>query len=90
MKNKSSVITLIEAIHSAMLFSPIKIYYNRELIWDDTLSIDGGWMPLKTALDNFRSTHKDIDSIVVTNAKIKIVDWHHSVIHLKGKRKEIR
>ena len=42
MKNKSSVITLIEAIHSAMLFSPIKIYYNRKLIWDDTLSIDGG------------------------------------------------
>lgn len=85
MKHKSSVITLIEAIHSAMTFSPMKIYYNKKCIWDDTLSIDDGWLPLKDALDNFRNTHEDYERIIVTSAKIKIVEWHHSVIYLKGK-----
>ena len=92
MKHKSSVIGLIEAIHSAMQFCPIKIYYNRKCIWDDTLSFDDGWLPLKDALDNFRNTHEDYERIVVTNVKIQIVEWHHSVIYLKGKvdkRKEL-
>lgn len=88
MKNKESVIGLIEAIHSAMLFSPVKIYYNKKCIWDDMLSIDEGWLPLKEALDNFCNTHEDYEQIVITNVKIKIVEWHHSVIYLKGKVKK--
>ena len=88
MKHKLSTIGFDEAIHSAMLFSPVKIYYNKKCIWDDTLSIDEGWVALKDALDSFRNTHKDYERIIVTNVKIKIVEWHHSVIYLKGKRKE--
>ena len=85
MKTKQSVITLIEAIHSAMQFNPVKIYYNRKCIWDDTLNIDDGWMPLKDALDLFRDTHKDYEQIIATSVKIKVVEWHHSVIYIKGK-----
>lgn len=89
MKHNSSI-TFDEAIRISMDHCPIKIYYNRKCIWDDTLSIDEGWIPLKCALDNFRNTHEDHNRIVVTNIKIKIVQWHHSIIYLKGKKKEHR
>lgn len=92
MKHKLSTIGFDEAIHPVMLFSPVKIYYNKKCIWDDTLSIDEGWVSLKEALDNFRNAHKDYERIIVTNIKIKIVEWHHSIIYLKGKvdkRKEL-
>jgi hypothetical protein len=84
----NSDLNLNQAIHAASLFSPIKIYYNKECIWDDTLALGEGWIPLKEALKNFRAAHKDYSQIVVTNVKIDIVEWHHSIIHLKGKRKE--
>ena len=87
MKHNSSI-TFDEAIRISMDHCPIKIYYNRKCIWDDMLSIDEGWIPLKRALDNFRNAHEDHNRIVVTNIKIKIVQWHHSIIYLKGKKKE--
>lgn len=92
MKNKLSTITFDEAVHYIMHFCPLKIYYNRKCIWDDTLSWVDGWLPLKEALDNFRNTHEDYERIVITDLKVKIVDWHHSVVYLKGKidkRKEL-
>lgn len=92
MKNKLSKITPIEAIHSIMRFCPVKIYYNKQCIWDDMLSCDEGWLPLQQALDNFRNTHKNYDRIIITNVKIEVVEWHHSIIYLKGKvdkRKEV-
>lgn len=88
MRNKESVIGLIEAIHSAMLFSPVKIYYNKKCIWDDMLSLDEGWIPMKDAMDHFCDAHKDWKQIIVTAVKIDIVEWHHSVIYLKGKVKK--
>ena len=88
MKNKASVIDLIEAIHSAMLFSPVKIYYNKKCIWDDTLSVDEGWISMQDAMDRFCDTHQDWKHIIVTAVKIDIVEWHHSVIRIKGKVKK--
>ena len=85
---KQSELGFQEAIRAAMTYNPIKIYYNRKCIWDDTLGWEDGWLPLKEAMDRFRDSHKDWEQIVVTNVKIKIVDWHHSVIYLKGKVKE--
>lgn len=86
MKNVSSI-TLEEAIHTSLPHSPIKIYYNNECIWDDTLSFNKGWLPLANALDKFRKTHEDYDQIVITNIEIEVVEWHHSIIRLKGKKK---
>jgi hypothetical protein len=90
MKTKQSVVGIIEAIHSVMLFSPVKIYYNRKCIWDDTLAIDNGWVPIKDAMDRFRDSHKDWEQIVVTNVKVKVVEWHHGVVYLRGKVKKTK
>lgn len=87
MKNNSSI-TFDEAVHASMHHCPIKIYYNKKCIWDDTLSFNNGWMPLKDALDHFRKTYKDYEKIVVTDIKVEVVEWHYSIIYLKGKRKE--
>ena len=84
MTNNSSI-TFDEAVHYAMCYCPVKIYYNGKCIWDDTLGFYEGWLQLKDALDRFRNTNADYDRIVITNVKIKIVEWHHSVIYLKGK-----
>ncbi len=40
---------------------------------------------MEDALDAFRSAHKDYDQIVIVEIKIEIVEYHHSVIYLKGK-----
>lgn len=91
MKNNSSI-TLEEALRASLSHCPIKIYYNKECIWDDTLSFNKGWIPLENALNRFRKTHEDYDKIIITDIDIEIVEWHHSVIYLKGKidkRKEL-
>lgn len=84
---KISNMTIEEAIDAAMLFNPIKIYYNRKIVWDDDLSEDKGWVNFDSAVKSFKSRCKDYDKIVVTNVKIKIVHFHHSIVYLKGKIK---
>lgn len=84
MKHNSSI-TFDEAIRVSMHHCPIKIYYNRKCIWDDMLSIDEGWLSLERALDNFRNANKDYERILITDIKVKVVQWHHSIIYLKGK-----
>lgn len=88
MKTKLSAITFDEAVRYIMHFCPLKIYYNRKCIWDDTLGFYDGWLSLKDALDNFCNTYEDYERIVITDLKVEIVDWYHSVVYLKGKRKE--
>ena len=87
MKNITSI-TLEEALQASLPYRPIKIYYNKECIWDDTLSFNNGWLPLDRALDKFHKTHADYEQIVITNIEIEIVEWHHSIIHLKGKKEK--
>lgn len=84
MKHNSNI-AFDEAVQASMQYCPIKLYYNGKCIWNDDLGWEEGWMPLKTALYNFRSTHKNYDQIRITDIKIKIVEWHHSVIYFKGK-----
>lgn len=85
--NNISSITLEEAIRASLPHSPIKIYYNDECIWDDNLSFNEGWLPLDNALDRFRKTHEDYNQIVITDIEIEVVEWHHSIIRLKGKKR---
>jgi hypothetical protein len=84
MKHNSSI-TFDEAVQASMQHSFIKLYYNGKCIWNDDLTWEEGWVPLEMALDNFRDTHKDYDKIRITDMKVKIVEWHHSIIYLKGK-----
>lgn len=84
---KVSNISIEEAIDAAMLFNPVKIYYNRKIVWDDDLSEDKGWVKFESALKSFKSSCKDYDKIVITDVKIKIVYFHHSIVYLKGKIK---
>lgn len=66
-------------------FGAIKIYYNNELIWDDSLSWEDGWMLPKEAIEKFKQKHPMWEQIKVNSVKITIVDWHHSIVRLKGK-----
>lgn len=84
---KVSNISIEEAIDAAMLFNLVKIYYNRKIIWDDDLSEDKGWVKFDDAIKSFKSSCKDYDKIVITDVKIKIVHFHHSIVYLKGKIK---
>lgn len=85
MYDKQSEISLMDAIDIALHnYNPIKIYYNNKLIWDDTLSLDEGWMTPNKAIEKFKLEHKWWDHIVVNSIKINIVEWHHSVVNLKG------
>ena len=81
----NSEITFDEAIRYSEDYCPIKIYYNKKCIWDDNLEWGKDWISMEDALDAFRSAHKDYDQIVIVEIKIEIVEYHHSVIYLKGK-----
>ena len=79
--NKESILTLKEAINCAKWYNPIKIYYNRKCIWDDNLSAEEGWIDMNKAIEQFCGDRL----IYIDSLKIKIVEWHHSIIYLKGK-----
>lgn len=80
-KIKRSEIGLDEALRKILVFNPIKIYYNRKLIWDDTLDIKN-WISLDRSINIFKKLH--YNKIIITDIKIKIVEFHHSIIYLKG------
>ena len=83
---KQSEISFVGAIETVLHnFGAIKIYYNNELVWDDSLSIDDGWMPPHKAIERFKRKHPRWRDIIVYSVKIDIVEWHHSIIKLKGK-----
>ena len=84
---KVSNMSIEEAIDASMMFNPVKIYYNRKIVWDDDLSEDKGWVKFDAAVKSFKSNCKNYDNIVITDVKIKIVHFHHSIVYLKGKVK---
>ena len=82
-KIKRSEISLDEALRKILVFNPIKIYYNRKLIWDDTLDVEN-WVPLDESINILKKLCLHYNKIIITDIKIKIVEFHHSVIYLKG------
>ena len=82
-KMRYSEISLDEALRKILVFNPIKIYYIRKLIWDDTLDVEN-WIPLDESINILKKLCLDYNKIIITDIKIKIVEFHHSVIYLKG------
>ena len=79
-----SNISLEKALELIKPFCPIKIYYNRKILWDDCLMVGEGWISLNSAIDNFKKACHAYKNILITDIKIKITDFHHSYIYLKG------
>lgn len=83
---KQSEIKFVEAVQTVVRnYSPIKIFYNNDLVWDGTLALNEGWCSPNNAIENFKSTHPEWEKFVVYSIKINIAEWHHSIVWLKGK-----
>lgn len=85
---KCSEITLREAINMTEIFCPIKIIYNDIELYNDYDSdkviedeIYGETLPLWLAIPPRIKEFKDS---IVTDIHIEIVDFHHSIITIKG------
>jgi hypothetical protein len=82
-----SDLNLSDAISYVEKFCPVEIYYNGNLVWTDRCDASE-WVPMEEAVKQFEekleSRHK---RIFILRVGIEIVDFHHSIIRLKGKRK---
>ena len=80
-----SELGLMEALNDVLRnYGPVKIYYNNELIWDDDLSLDEGWITLYEAIEKFKMSNPKWEKIKVRSIKIDIVQFHHSIVYFKG------
>ena len=80
-------LSLSDAISYAEKFCPVEIYYNGSLVWTDNCDVSE-WVPMETAVKQFEerlSTRQR--RIFILRVNIEIVDFHHSIIRLKGKRR---
>lgn len=85
MKNYYTDITLDDALQRINIWSPVLIYYNDFIVWDDENTIFGvDWIPYADAIQNFKNNNTDWQKIRITTIDIEIVQFHHSIIHLKG------
>lgn len=82
-----SDLNLSDAVSYIEKFCPVEIYYNGNLVWTDRCDASE-WVPMEMAVKQFEekmeSRHK---RIFILRVGIEIVDFHHSIIRLKGKRK---
>jgi phosphorylcholine metabolism protein LicD len=83
MSTYPSEFTIEETINKIMAFSPVKIYYNGDCIWDDDLDVSV-WKPLGEALINFYKENKYYKYYMITSINIITTDYHHSIIYLNG------
>ena len=82
-----SDLKLSDAVSYVEKFCPVEIYYNGNLVWTDRCDASE-WVSMEEAVKKFEekmeSRHK---RIFILRVGIEIVDFHHSIIRLKGKRK---
>lgn len=82
-----SDLNLSDAVSYVEKFCPVEIYYNGNLVWTDRCDASE-WVPMEEAVKQFaqkiESRHK---RIFILRVGIEIVEFHHSIIRLKGKRK---
>ena len=76
----NSEITLIEALSMLEPFSPVRITFNGVLLYDDydydeTASVE----------EVLSERLWKAESYIVTDIKIKIVEFHHSIVELCGR-----
>jgi hypothetical protein len=82
-----SDLKLSDAISYVEKFCPVEIYYNGNLVWTDRCDTSE-WIPMETAVKQFEEKIESRQKrIFILRIGIEIVDFHHSIIRLKGKRK---
>lgn len=83
-----SDLNLSDTISYLEKFCPVEIYYNGNLVWTDRYDASE-WVPMETAVKQFEEKMRTKQRrIFVLRVGIEIVDFHHSIIRIKGKRKE--
>lgn len=75
--------TVPEAIVKLMPWSFTSLFWNNELVWDDSVSFED-YVPLEEAIDNFEKKHPGFKSAYVQQVKVTVVDYHHSTISMYG------
>ena len=78
-----SEFTLSEVLCKADSFSPIKVFYNGEIIWDDDVDTEN-WIPYHKAIVIYKKKHKYFKYYKVTNINISITDYHHCILYIDG------
>ena len=79
-----SEITFFEAVQKIQDFLPVKILFNGIVLYDD-------WEwdeDLAPTWDLLSDRLWQADKYIVDKINIEIVDFHHSIISMKGKKKE--
>ena len=76
---KCSEITLREAINMTEIFCPIKVVYDDIVLYNDYDS--GEQFSLKLVIP---MRMRGFEDRIVTDIHIEFVDFHHSIITLKG------
>ncbi len=59
-------------------FSPIIIYIDDKLVWDDCRSIEEGWISYDRAIEQYG----DIWQKTVRRVDIKVIEFHHSLVEI--------
>ena len=59
-------------------FSPIIIYIDDKLVWDDCRSIEEGWISYDRAIEQYG----DIWQKTVRRVDIKVTEFHHSLVEI--------
>lgn len=76
---KCSEITLREAINMTEIFYPVKVVYDDIVLYDDYDSNEQ-FSPMLAIPMRMRG----LEDRIVTDIHIEFVDFHHSIITLKG------
>ena len=78
-----SELTLSEVLTKTNNFSPVKVFYNGEVIWDDELYVEN-YIPYHKAIINYKKKNKYFNYYKVTNINIEITDYHHIIVYISG------
>ena len=90
-----SEINLREAIEYVDKFSPVKIVFNGIILYndygEDVIEIeDGVYGENRLPIDVVPNRLWQFDNYVVTSINIEIVEFHHSIITMRGEYKIIK
>ena len=85
-----SDLKLSDAISYVEKFCPVEIYYNGNLVWTDRCDASE-WMPMEAAIKQFESKMQTRNrQIFIIRIGIEVIDFHHSIIRLKGFRRKAK
>ena len=83
---KCSEITLREAIEKTDCFCPVKIIFNGVILYNDYDGDDDG--EIDAPLNVIPNRIWQFDKYIATSIDIEIVEFHHSIIAMRGEYRE--